>query len=73
MIVVWIISRCYTITYLFTTTKFPNCTVPTAVTLSGLSGSSVAARWPLVVGGLVLVGLVGAAIIRRRLVPSGQQ
>jgi hypothetical protein len=48
--------------------KFPTCSVPNAVKLSGLSGGPAAARWPLALGGLMLVGLVGAAMIRRRLV-----
>ncbi len=46
--------------------KFPNCSAPTAVTLSSLAGSSAAARWPLALVGLLLVGLVGVVLARRR-------
>ncbi len=46
--------------------KFPNCAVPTAVTLGGLAGGSATAGWLLALGGLVLVGLAGAVVLRRR-------
>ncbi len=46
--------------------KFPGCAAPTAVTLSGLAGSSAASRWPLAAVGLLLVGLAGVVLARRR-------